>query len=1051
MGPHDKPRRTSHSTSHLRTQWPHRQSTRCRRGTTTTTTTILQSPTVLLLLLLLFAVTLVQTGPVIRSRRMIREIYVENSAANAAAAATAPASVPESSSSAEASGDSDIAPAADFVARSDMCLYDGSYVERSTISCEKKHGCRAIQKTGECCPDFQCECQKDGKTYANGEKLFDPNTPCRSCYCQGGEVTCSEVSCYKRNDCDPKYIPGRCCPEYDNCPPLEHFKLSESSGAKDGEAGHGKQETNEVNGSAQSGAPSTTETEDLVTGHQKQSPSTTPAASASATTTTATTSTAAATTTTTTTAAILPTPSHDNPLGIKIKEITKAEEIRLTDNRPPQTPEPSVALPHSEELVNLEHLDVHVPDDDGENGTKIVRHTETTDGRGDTNDVTSSASNESGVPQWQGVATSAENRVESNESSTSGAISESDEWLSVKEMADGSTWAPSSSPTSITTTQAPASSPSTSDPTEEDEDRDRETAKKPSKQDNGLPAVVQIGDKLVIVDHNQPKPITVIQVEEVEGLQRGEDDSVYDQEMYTERSPVASETGTRESSKKLKLHQASEQEQETLSTQADSSGSYETVWHGPVSTELVDLTSEEIYDTQPYTEGPDGAANDTTVNATVSSELDSVSKEDFLHMAPSKEPAKLVAVGKDADQTTATPTGSSDGYINTDEGSTTISDLAISLSTDASGDGTIYDTHFYTEEPSLSSEEVKWQGPTAGPTAAEEASTPGSPTYVTRDHHVPIAEELVTHGKTYIEDDEHDLIQPGFQPIPEDFSLPQRDQAAHEMGDEMEHHQTPAAPEAVKNEKQQNRILAEVLELTSNKNGTTTTTTTTVRPVMDKEESSTEGATGGPSQEETSNSPAWLKEDPKPQLRSPGEPLLIPEWERHNRTGASANSSEEELDGGSGEGASSSAAGAAAATGSYHLLKMGSDEYVDGSLEEGSASTSTATAPLKAAAQSEKDEADDDDDGGEREKSETSASASASASSVRSLLDIDSPADATVTEQSDSVKHNPKNDVESLKYDEDENNATADEAIPKKVQQLETTGRHGAAPTITSV
>ncbi|ETN63868.1 hypothetical protein AND_004404 [Anopheles darlingi] len=944
-------------------------------------------------------------GPVIRSRRMIREIYVENSAANAAAAATAPASVAESSSSAEASGDSDIAPAADFVARSDMCLYDGSYVERSTISCEKKHGCRAIQKTGECCPDFQCECQKDGKTYANGEKLFDPNTPCRSCYCQGGEVTCSEVSCYKRNDCDPKYIPGRCCPEYDNCPPLEHFKLSESSGAKDGETGHGKQETNEVNGPAQSGAPSTTETEDLCIDDNDDNDD-------------STTSTAAATTTTT----ILPTPSHDNPLGIKIKEITKAEEIRLTDNRPPQTPEPSVALPHSEELVNLEHLDVHVPDDDGENGTKIVRHTETTDGRGDTNDVTSSASNESGVPQWQGVATSAENRVESNESSTSGAISESDEWLSVKEMADGSTWAPSSTPT---TTQAPASSPSTSDPTEEEEDRDREAAKKPSKQDNGLPAVVQIGDKLVIVDHNQPKPITVIQVEEVEGLQRGEDDSVYDQEMYTERSPVASETGARESSKKLKLHQASEQEQETLSTQADSSGSYETVWHGPVSTELVDLTSEEIYDTQPYTEGPDGAANDTTVNATVSSELDTVSKEDFLHMDPSKEPAKLVAVGKDVDQTTATPTGSSDGYINTDEGSTTISDLAISLSTDASGDGAIYDTHFYTEEPSLSSEEVKWQGPTAGPTAAEEASTPGSPTYVTRDHHVPIAEELVTHGKTYIEDDEHDLIQPGFQPIPEDFSLPQRDQAAHEMGDEMEQHQTPATPEVVKSEKQQNRILAEVLELTSNKNG----------------------ATGGPSQEETSNSPAWLKEDPKPQLRSPGEPLLIPEWERHNRTGAGTNSSEEELDGGSGESASSSA-GAAAATGSYHLLKMGSDEYVDGSLEEGSASTSTTTAPLKAAAQSEKDEEDDDDDGGE---SETSASASASASSVRSLLDIDSPADATVTEQSDSVKHNPKNDVESLKYDEDENNATADEAIPKKVQQLETTGRHGAAPTITSV
>ncbi|XP_035775040.1 serine-rich adhesin for platelets-like [Anopheles albimanus] len=1032
MGPHDKPRRTSHSTSHL-TQ-PYR-STRCRRGTTmtTTTTTTLLQP--LLLLLLVFAVTIVQTGPVIRSRRMIREIYVENSAANAGAAATAPATIPESYSSAEASGDSDIAPVADFVARSDMCLHDGSYVERSTISCEKKHGCRAIQKTGECCPDFQCECQKDGKTYANGEKLFDPNTPCRSCYCQGGEVTCSEVSCYKRNDCDPKYIPGRCCPEYDNCPPLEHFKLSESSGAKDG-----KQETNEVNGpAAQSGAGATTETEDLATGHQKQSPSTTsPAASTTTTTSTTVTTTA------------LPAPSHDNPLGIKIKEITKAEEIRLTDNRPPQTPEPApsvIALAHSEELVNLEHLDVHVPDDDGENGTKIVRHTETADGHGDTNDVSTSASSESGVPQWQGAATSAENRVESNESSTSGAVSESEEWLNVKEMtADASTWAPAPAPS--TTTPAPASSPSTSDPTEEeDEDRNQEAAKKPSKQDNGLPAVVQIGDKLVIVDHNQPKPITVIQVEEVEGLQRGEDDTVYDQEMYTERSPVASETGARESSKKLKLHQAAEPEPETLSTQADSSGSYETVWHGTGSTELVDLTSEEIYDTQHYTEGPDGAGNDT-LNATVSSELDSVSKEDFLHIGPSKEPAKLQAIGKDVDQTTtvAPLTGSSDGYSGSDEGSTTISDLAISLSTEASGDGAIYDTHFYTEEPAFSSEEVKWQGSTASPTAAEvEASTPGS-TYAGHDHHVPIAEELVTHGKTYIEDDEHDLIQPGFQPIPEDFSLPQRDQAAHEMGDEMmDQHQAPVA--RTKSEKQQNRILAEVLDVLTSKNGTTTTD----RSV----ESSTEGAVGGgPSQEETSNSPAWLKEDPQPQLRSPGEPLLIPEWERLNRTGAgSTNSSEEELDGGSGE--NSSGGVASAATGPYHLLKMGSDEYVDGSLEEAtghedSASTTVAAAPLKAASHSEREEDDEDDDnGGEQAKSKPSSGSSAS-----SLLDIDSPADAA-TEQSDSVKHNPKNDVESLKYDEDENNATADEAIPKKVQQLEPTG-HGrsngqSAPTITSV
>lgn len=29
------------------------------------------------------------------------------------------------------------------------------------------------------------DCEKDGKTYANGYKLVDPDTPCRVCYCKG--------------------------------------------------------------------------------------------------------------------------------------------------------------------------------------------------------------------------------------------------------------------------------------------------------------------------------------------------------------------------------------------------------------------------------------------------------------------------------------------------------------------------------------------------------------------------------------------------------------------------------------------------------------------------------------------------------------------------------------------------------------------------------------------------------------------------------------------------------------------------------------------------
>uniref|UniRef100_A0A182K7K3 Uncharacterized protein n=1 Tax=Anopheles christyi TaxID=43041 RepID=A0A182K7K3_9DIPT len=665
----------------------------------------------------------------------------------------------------------------------------------------------------------------------------------------------------------------------------------------------------------------------------------------------------------------------------------------------------------SEELVNLEHLDVNVPDDDGENGTKIVRHT---DADGMRSGVDSAERKDSSTSEESVKTTSAENRLESSEASTVGTmsstLSESDEWMDVKEFADSSTWSPSSASIS-TTTQAPSLAPSTSGPSVHDEQVVSEgNNMKPSKQDNNaLPAVVQIGDKLVIVDHNQPKPITVIQVEEVEGLQRGEDDSVYDQEMYTERSlPAAHESG-RESSKKLKMHHSAEVEQETLSTQADSSAAYETVYHSG-STEQGGGSSEEIFETQLYTEGPEDAAER---NDTQREEPLSVSKEEFLHMGDSQEPAKFRQ--EEEHTTSATVASSSASYSSTEEGSTTMSDLPVSLSSEASGDEMIYDTHFYTEGPSTSSEE---HGPTLG-TGSEESSTPGS-TYVPR-HPVPVADELAPQHETYIEDNEHELIHPGFQPIPEDFSLPQLDQPAMDM--EMEHH--PAAPK-------QEKILSEVLDLKHNMSSTTGL------PMATSEAAAS-------SQEETSNSPSWLKEDPQPQLRSPGEPLLIPEWERMNGTsGSSSNSSsEEDLD--------QDASGAGSVPSDFQVLKMGSEEYVDvGSEGSGSEhSTSPATSPKTSKAE-ERSEEDEDESKAKEPTSEGVESA------ANSILDIDSPASTNATDgQSDSVKHNPKNDVESLKYDEDENNATAEEAIPKKVQQLESNEREVTggvqAPTLTSV
>lgn len=37
-----------------------------------------------------------------------------------------------------------------------MCTYNGKEVLRSSVTCEKKNGCREIETHGECCPKFLC-------------------------------------------------------------------------------------------------------------------------------------------------------------------------------------------------------------------------------------------------------------------------------------------------------------------------------------------------------------------------------------------------------------------------------------------------------------------------------------------------------------------------------------------------------------------------------------------------------------------------------------------------------------------------------------------------------------------------------------------------------------------------------------------------------------------------------------------------------------------------------------------------------------------------------
>ncbi|KAG6457265.1 mucin-5AC [Manduca sexta] len=100
----------------------------------------------------------------------------------------------------------------------EKCKCSNGGVQCEKQQCEPRPGCKALHRPDHCCPTYQCECEQEGRVYSNGEKLVDPADPCRVCYCQGGEVVCRTIACFVRDDCSPRLVPGRCCPEYDNCP-----------------------------------------------------------------------------------------------------------------------------------------------------------------------------------------------------------------------------------------------------------------------------------------------------------------------------------------------------------------------------------------------------------------------------------------------------------------------------------------------------------------------------------------------------------------------------------------------------------------------------------------------------------------------------------------------------------------------------------------------------------------------------------------------------------------------------------------------------------------
>ncbi|XP_014281975.3 serine-rich adhesin for platelets isoform X1 [Halyomorpha halys] len=100
----------------------------------------------------------------------------------------------------------------------EKCICEVPDVICSMIKCQPNSGCRILQQSGQCCPEYKCDCEYNGIVYNNGERLDKPEDPCQVCYCKGGEIMCTSITCYERDDCQPHYTAGQCCPRYDHCP-----------------------------------------------------------------------------------------------------------------------------------------------------------------------------------------------------------------------------------------------------------------------------------------------------------------------------------------------------------------------------------------------------------------------------------------------------------------------------------------------------------------------------------------------------------------------------------------------------------------------------------------------------------------------------------------------------------------------------------------------------------------------------------------------------------------------------------------------------------------
>ncbi|CRK86365.1 CLUMA_CG000054, isoform A [Clunio marinus] len=99
-----------------------------------------------------------------------------------------------------------------------LCTCFGDEVACAIIDCARPpENCEPIYVEGQCCPEYDCGegCEVDGILYENGVVI--PNDdPCRFCTCEMNQEICAIQDCAAPPErCEQIFVEGQCCPDFD--------------------------------------------------------------------------------------------------------------------------------------------------------------------------------------------------------------------------------------------------------------------------------------------------------------------------------------------------------------------------------------------------------------------------------------------------------------------------------------------------------------------------------------------------------------------------------------------------------------------------------------------------------------------------------------------------------------------------------------------------------------------------------------------------------------------------------------------------------------------